>query len=606
MDERRRADLPARGPRRARLRRLAGRARARLRRPPRRACCPRSRRWSRSCSSGAWSRRSSPPRPSRWASTCRRARSCSRSWSKWNGETHADITPGEYTQLTGRAGRRGIDVEGHAVVRVARRASTRGRWPAWPRPAPTRCARRSGRRTTWPSTSSASSAGTPRASCSRPRSRSSRPTARSWAWPRRSASNEEALDGYREAMTCHLGDFEEYAELRRQLTDREKELARARCRRATADGRRSSRSAALQARRRHRRAGRSPRRRSRSCSTPASASRRRATPDRARPLDRQVQAAVRRRLPAPRSSRSRACASPRTFNAALGQLAARPRRHAARDGRRPARRPAPAQGAPRHRRRRGAARTCARRMRQHPCHGCDEREDHARWAERYHRLRAGDRRRCERRVENRTNSIARQFDRVCDVLAALGYLTPGTTRHGDRRGRHAAAGSTPRCDLLAAECLRRGLWDGPDAGRSWRPCASALVFESRQPDDAMPPRLPGGRGARRASHQLQRLLGPRSTSSRRDHRLSLPARARPRLRLGGLPLGVGAAPGVGAARGRPDRRRLRPLVQAAHRPARSDRPAPPERRRRGARQRTARAAVDAMRARRRGRTRPSV
>src|SRR5919199_1447424 len=36
--------------------------------------------------------------------------------TKWNGETHADVTPGEYTQLTGRAGRRGIDVEGHAVV----------------------------------------------------------------------------------------------------------------------------------------------------------------------------------------------------------------------------------------------------------------------------------------------------------------------------------------------------------------------------------------------------------------------------------------------------------------------------------------------------------
>src|SRR4029079_6719526 len=36
--------------------------------------------------------------------------------SKWNGETHADITSGEYTQLTGRAGRRGIDVEGHGVV----------------------------------------------------------------------------------------------------------------------------------------------------------------------------------------------------------------------------------------------------------------------------------------------------------------------------------------------------------------------------------------------------------------------------------------------------------------------------------------------------------
>src|SRR5215469_960227 len=35
---------------------------------------------------------------------------------KWNGETHVALTPGEYTQLTGRAGRRGIDVEGHAVV----------------------------------------------------------------------------------------------------------------------------------------------------------------------------------------------------------------------------------------------------------------------------------------------------------------------------------------------------------------------------------------------------------------------------------------------------------------------------------------------------------
>src|ERR1700749_4506457 len=35
---------------------------------------------------------------------------------KWNGEGHVALTPGEYTQLTGRAGRRGIDVEGHAVV----------------------------------------------------------------------------------------------------------------------------------------------------------------------------------------------------------------------------------------------------------------------------------------------------------------------------------------------------------------------------------------------------------------------------------------------------------------------------------------------------------
>ena len=35
---------------------------------------------------------------------------------KFNGESNVNITPGEYTQLTGRAGRRGIDTVGHAIV----------------------------------------------------------------------------------------------------------------------------------------------------------------------------------------------------------------------------------------------------------------------------------------------------------------------------------------------------------------------------------------------------------------------------------------------------------------------------------------------------------
>lgn len=35
---------------------------------------------------------------------------------KFDGADHVSLTPGEYTQLTGRAGRRGIDVIGHAVV----------------------------------------------------------------------------------------------------------------------------------------------------------------------------------------------------------------------------------------------------------------------------------------------------------------------------------------------------------------------------------------------------------------------------------------------------------------------------------------------------------
>ena len=94
---------------------------------------------------------------------------------KWNGEAHADVTPGEYTQLTGRAGRRGIDVEGHAVVV----------WSPGVDPVPTRCARRSGRATTWRSTWWAASAGRAPASCWPPPSRSSRPTARWWGWPAR-------------------------------------------------------------------------------------------------------------------------------------------------------------------------------------------------------------------------------------------------------------------------------------------------------------------------------------------------------------------------------------------------------------------------------------
>jgi len=94
----------------------------------------------------------------------------------------------------------------------------------------------------------------------------------------------------------------------------------------------------------------------------------------------------------------------------------------------------------------------------------------------------------ERRVAGRSHVIARTFDRVCHVLEHLGYLAGDTvTPDGQRLGRLYT-----ELDLLAAECLRRGLWDGLSAAEL-AACVSALSFESRQADDVQPPRLPKGR-----------------------------------------------------------------------------------------------------------------
>ena len=107
---------PRRGPARPRLLRVAGGPGARHRRPPRRACCRPSRRSSRSCSSRGLVKAVFATETLALGINMPARSVVLEKLVKWNGEQHADITPGEYTQLTGRAGRRGIDVEGHAVV----------------------------------------------------------------------------------------------------------------------------------------------------------------------------------------------------------------------------------------------------------------------------------------------------------------------------------------------------------------------------------------------------------------------------------------------------------------------------------------------------------
>jgi ATP-dependent RNA helicase HelY len=402
---------------------------------------------------------------------------------KWNGENHAEITPGEYTQLTGRAGRRGIDIEGNAVVvwhqgfdpsALAGLASTR-----------TYPLRSSFKPSYNMAVNLVGSVGHHAArellETSFAQFQADRAVV---GMARQVRKHEEAIDGYREAMTCHLGDFEEYAELRRRLTDREKELAR--------DGaarRRSDAAASLAALKpgdvivvpTGRRSGVAV------VIDPGLSER-----DEPRPtvllLDRQVkrlsvvdfpapvEPLERIRIPKlfnPRSANSRRDLATKLKDAVGDVRVDRPRKARSGNGEDE------------------QVLELRRRIRQHPCHGCDDREQHARWAERYQRL-AKETRGLERRVESRTNSIARQFDRVCAILARLGYLTAEDDTATVTDAGRMLQRLYNDMDLVAAECLRQGLWVGlsvPELAA----CASVLVFEARQADDAVPPKIPGGR-----------------------------------------------------------------------------------------------------------------
>jgi ATP-dependent RNA helicase HelY len=424
---------------------------------------------------------------------------------KWNGETHADLTPGEYTQLTGRAGRRGIDVEGHAVVvwapgvdpgSVAGLASTR----------------------TYPLNSSfrpsynmavnlVGAVGGDRARTLLEESFAQFQADRAVVGLARQVhKNEEALAGYADAATCHLGDFMEYARLRRELSDREAELARER-----SSARRVEAARSLERLRRGdvimvpagRRAGVA-------VVLDAGLARRSDGPA---PLvltiNRQVKRLSVLDFPAPVEPIERvripqwfSPRSPQHRRDLASTLRNKVGEHPVRPGR-------PGGGAAAD----DAEITRLRaQLRRHPCHGCDDREDHARWAERYFRLdreTAGLR----RRVESRSQVIARTFDRVCAVLEQLGYLRGDTvTAEGRRLARIYS-----ELDLLTAECLRAGVWAGLGPAEL-AACVSALVYESRQPDDATPPRTPPG-GAQDALGAMVRLWGELDTIEK-DNRVS--------------------------------------------------------------------------------------
>jgi ATP-dependent RNA helicase HelY len=401
---------------------------------------------------------------------------------KWNGEAHAALTPGEYTQLTGRAGRRGIDVEGHAVV-------------LWqPGLEPAALAGLAGTRT-YPLNSSfrpsynmavnlVGQAGLERAAAILESSFAQFQADRAVADVARSAQRgREELD--RLTVTCDRGDFTEYFRLRRSLSELEGEAAR---QRSTAQ--RAEAIASLSQLRRGdiikvpggRRAGMAvvlepgvpaPGRRADGLPTPlvltAGRQVRRLSmadfPVPVQPIDRI-------RIPnwfSARSPKHRRDLAASVLTKLAGRDKELPRR---------------AQAAPAQAQEEIAA--LRRRVRTHPCHDCPDRDEHARHAERQARLER-DVRRLETTVAGRSHVIARTFQRVCAVLARLGYTEGNRVTDAGRR----LACLYTELDLLAAECLRRGLWDGLSPAEL-AACVSALTFESRTAEAATPVRLPGG------------------------------------------------------------------------------------------------------------------
>lgn len=405
---------------------------------------------------------------------------------KFDGETHADVTPGEYTQLTGRAGRRGIDVEGHAVV-------------LWQPGLEPRAVAGLASRRTYPLRSSFSptynmavnlvaSVGRERARTLLEQSFAQFQSDRSVVGAARTlAKNEQDVAAYWAAAECELGDFGEYARLRAEIADLEAAAARGRRsdRRAEAlqtlsilkpgdiiripSGKNQGWAVIIDPGIRHDHLSPRPlvlteERHVRRLSltdfpTPPQVAGRMKIGKRFNPKD-------------PASRRNLAAA----LRARLGEIDL-DREDQRRDGVDP-------ETLAQIEQRRAA-------LQRHPCHRCPEREVHARWAERALRLER-ETARLQARLKARSNTIANHFDKICLVLESLGYLTGDGGRDVSEHGRMLAR-IYAELDLVTAECMRAGVFEGLTHPQLAAILAS-LVFEARRSDEAgHRPRMPDTR-----------------------------------------------------------------------------------------------------------------
>jgi ATP-dependent RNA helicase HelY len=424
---------------------------------------------------------------------------------KWNGEAHVDVTPGEYTQLTGRAGRRGIDVEGHAVVVwapgmdpsvVAGLASTR-----------TYPLRSSFRPSYNMAVNLVGSAGRARARELLASSFAQFQADRSVVGLARAAArHEQEAEQLAAQMHTDAGDVAGYARLRREIADRERDLSR------DSQARRRAEAAETLAALRPGDVIRVPSGRRQGLAVvldPGVAHHALGEDADPRPLvlteDRWAGRLSATDFPTPVTALARVRV-PRNFNHrsphARRDLASTLRNARVEND----------LGARRVKQRSAAAddpvlADLRRALRAHPVHGLPDREDRVRVAERWLRaLREADA--LQHRMAERTGSLTRQFDRTCDVLEELGYLVPETvplvpadtevvpavddapvvTDEGRRLARIWS-----ESDLLVAECLRAGAWRGLSAPEL-AAVVSTLVFEARRELGGQPA-VPAGRVA---------------------------------------------------------------------------------------------------------------
>jgi len=158
-------------------------------------------------------------------------------------------------------------------------------------------------------------------------------------------------------------------------------------------------------------------------------------------------------------------------------------------------------------------------MRRHPGHRLAERESVARTAERYLKVER-DNEQNRAKVTAATNSLARTFDRIVGLLTERGYIAAGEGGPRVTDDGRLLARIYSESDLLVAECLRRGAWTGLSPAEL-AAVLSAMVFESRGGDGPTAVRavdMPTP-AVRRALAQTRRLSGELRSDENR-HRLS--------------------------------------------------------------------------------------